>query len=175
MHHQNLRRSRPVLESLEGRRVLSTGAFLPGGAIQAHVHRLAVPRGQSPILANLTPDQTTIEVTAATFSARSKVVTIRGTILAPTTAPVHVAANISVYATQPTSRTNSNSAYSYHDMLITSPTQKTPFTVKFVADRGYFSRCQLNFEINSYFNYYDGTTYYYNSISAKMVLRLRSV
>ncbi|ODU00049.1 MAG: hypothetical protein ABS79_03880 [Planctomycetes bacterium SCN 63-9] len=189
MNKASLRQRRPVLESLEGRLVLSATAHA-GGIGHAHVHHLASSRQSgNPVIVRLSPNNPNVDVTYANFSRRTKVITIEGTVVVPNpqyyyyyyyySSPPSVPlsatlTNVSTNVSQSVSRRESVSGNATTEDLFSQVGQKVPFTIRLVADAGRFAGRRAIVSLYASFHPADSNTYYayYPSLSAKMVIRL---
>jgi hypothetical protein len=135
---RNAARVRFQVESLEGRLPLSA---------------LAHAAPATPVVVDLTPQQTDITVTAAGVDPRIGVVTIRGTatctvspffpgpfppFFPPPSGPFPLA--ISVNVTQPVTRLQSVNGFGSASAVCNAPGQQVPFTVRLTASNGRFGR-----------------------------------
>jgi hypothetical protein len=179
MRTTSSRQTRPVLDCLEGRLVLSTAAMDTFG----RVHILTSHRKPaSPVIAYLSPDQSAIEITAANFDVRAKVITIKGTALGGATQPSEpyspdymgpTTVTVSLSATQAINRTRSISGYGSTENISATVGQSSPFVIRIVANAGYFIKgdAVLNLTASAYATT-PSDSYYYWSQAAGMIVHL---
>jgi hypothetical protein len=130
------RRTRLSVEALEGRVALSTMAHA------AH----AAPT--TPVLVDLTPEQTGFTITQARVDPRIGVVTIRGTVTpvsffpgpfpGPPTPLPSTSTSVFVAVTQPVNRLQSVTGFGSTFAVSNAPGQPAPFTVLLTASNGRF-------------------------------------
>jgi hypothetical protein len=150
------RHRQPNVELLEGRLVLSSAPGAIAGI--AHPHAILSPMAQhhrqrSPVITHLNPEMTNIQITYAGFDIRSRVITIKGTVITPEPTYSNYwpyrpnydpniigTASLAIYVegSQPLNRQTNVLAYGVRTNITTEVGQKVPFTVRMVADSGYF-------------------------------------
>jgi hypothetical protein len=130
MSTRTTRRTRLSVEALEDRVALSTMAHA------AH----AAPT--TPVLVDLTPQQTGFTITEARVDPRIGVVTIRGTVTVPSGSPFFpIPLNpIFVNVTQPVTRLQSVTGFGSAFAVSNTPGQQVPFTVLLTASNGRFEQ-----------------------------------
>lgn len=186
MTKTSLRQFLPVLESMEQRVSLSAAQLIASGVGLAHVHSLSMRKiSHSPVIARLSPVEPGIEISSVTFNARAKVLQIKGTVIGQAALPPYspyipyytgpASVSISVSAKQAISRQKSVSGSASSEGLASIAGQKIPFTVRMVADSGYFTRGYAEISISTYTratstpDYY---YYYYPQLSSSVVVRI---
>lgn len=133
MSTRTTRRTRLSVEALEDRVALST---------MAHAAHAAHAAPTTPVLVDLTPQQTGFTITEARVDPRIGVVTIRGTVNFPSGSPFFpIPFNfIFVNVTQPVNRLQSVTGFGSTFAVSNTPGQQVPFTVLLTASNGRFEQ-----------------------------------
>jgi hypothetical protein len=177
MNDRRAKRIIPRLEAMEERLPLSTMAHAIHDVPAAHVRHS--PR--NPIVVNLTPQATGIQITDAAIDTRAGVIRIEGVATYPPLNPPPYydpyenppTTSVSLSVTQAAGRLRSLNGYATSSSMNYVQTGfSTSFTLYVTAASGYFVPGKATVALSSYLPYYAPSQ---NSPSASAVVRLREV
>jgi hypothetical protein len=177
MNDRRAKRLIPRLEAMEERLPLSATAHAIHDVPAAHVRHS--PR--NPIVVNLTPQATGIQITDAAIDTRAGVIRIEGVVTyPPLSLPLYYdptgsppTTSVSLSVTQTAGRLRSLNGYANSPSMNYVQTGfSSPFTLFVTAGSGYFVPGKATVSLSSYFPFYAPSQ---NSPSASAVVRLREV
>jgi hypothetical protein len=182
MNDRHAKRLIPRLEAMEDRVALSATALAIHDVPAAHVRHS--PR--NPIVVNLDPQTTGIQITDAAIDTRIGVIRIKGVVTYPPLnpppyyppyyppyCPLTPTVSLSLSVTQAVNRRSSVSGYlTSHQMNYVSTGFSAPFTLYVAAGSGYFVPGKATVALSTYLPYYSPSQ---DSPSASAVVRLREV
>jgi hypothetical protein len=177
MNHRRAKRLIPRLEAMEERLPLSTTAHALHVVPATHVRHSV----RNPIVVNLNPQSTGIQITDAAIDTRARVIRIKGVVTYPPLNPPPYydpydsppTTSVSLSVTQAAGRLRSLNGYATSSLMNYIQTGfSTSFTLYVTAESGYFVPGKATVALSSYLPYYAPSQ---NNPSASAVVRLREV
>jgi hypothetical protein len=177
MNNRRARRLMPRLEAMEERLPLSATAHAIHVVPAAHARHSV----RHPIVVNLTPQSTGIQITDAAIDTRAGVIRIEGVVTYPPLNPppyyypsdTPLTSSVSLSVTQTAGRLRSLNGYATSSSMNYVQTGfSSPFTLYVTAASGYFVPGKATVSLSSYLPYYSPSQ---DNPSASAVVRLREV